>query len=515
MARDQWEFDGYITSDCDADANVYSTHHYTKTPEEAVADVLKAGTDVDCGGFVQMHGASALAKKLITEEDIDTRLKYLFRMRLRLGHFDPDGPLQEIPKEAICTPETIELARDGTRQGAVMIKNADKLLPLKAGGNVAVIGPNMNLSEAIGTYYGGRNPCKGQAGVGQWYNAVDAIKEHASVSAVMGVPSVTSDDLSGIPAAVAAAKAADEVVLVVGQDGTIEHEGHDRTSIELSPAQQALIESVSATAKKPVVVLILTGGAVDVADMLANEKVGAIIHAGQPSVTVSGAGDLIFGKAVPAGRMIQQILPASFADEVSIFDFGMRPGPGLWPAPNCSSDPESSEGCKNATNPGRTHRFYTGKPTIPFGFGLSFTTFEYKIVSAPSAVSLAPVRDMLLANADRALPKAEDNVPHAEYIVHVTNTGEIDADDVVLGILKPPGAGVGGTPLQTLFGFERVHVKAGATVEVHLGATMRDFAFVDENGKFAETAGEYTVQFGIPETAEHGMGFATTTTVAA
>ena len=99
--------------------------------------------------------------------------------------------------------------------------------------------------------------------------------------------------------------------------------------------------------------------------------------------------------------------------------------------------------------------------------------------------------------------------------MHVTNTGAIDADDVVLGMLKPPGAGVDGTPLQTLFGFERVHVKAGATVEVHLGATMLDFAHVGEDGKFAETAGEYTVQFGIPETAEHGMGFATTTTVAA
>ena len=152
VARDQWQFDGYITSDCDADANVFSTHHYTATPEEAVADVLKAGTDVDCGGFVSQHAQSALDKKIITEADMDVRLRYLFRMRMRMGHFDRDGPLQAIPKTAICTPETIELARDGTRQGAVMLKNADKLLPLKPGGKVAVIGPNQNLSEAIGTY---------------------------------------------------------------------------------------------------------------------------------------------------------------------------------------------------------------------------------------------------------------------------------------------------------------------------------------------------------------------------
>ena len=97
------------------------------------------------------------------------------------------------------------------------------------------------------------------------------------------MPSVTSADVSGIPGAVAAAKAAEQVVMVVGQDGTIEHEGHDRTAIALSPAQQALVAAVSAAAARPVVVVILTGGAVDVADMLANPKVGAIIHAGQPS----------------------------------------------------------------------------------------------------------------------------------------------------------------------------------------------------------------------------------------
>ena len=287
-------------------------------------------------------------------------------------------------------------------------------------------------------------------------NAADAIAEYTKVTTLLGVPSVTSSDVSGIPAAVAAAKKADQVVLVLGQDGSIEHEGHDRMSIELFPAQQQLLTAVAAAATKPVVVIILTGGAVDVASMLANPKIGAVIHAGQPSVTVSGIADLIYGKKVPAGRMIQTIYAKSFADEVSIFDFGMRPGPGLWPAPNCSSDPEKDPGnCPNATNPGRTHRFFTGTPTVKFGFGLSYTTFTYKITSAPAAhVSLDRVRAHLSANSDRVLPKATDEqAPLAEYIVEVTNTGVIDADDVVLGFLKPPGAGVGGTPLQTLFGF--------------------------------------------------------------
>ena len=116
---------------------------------------------------------------------------------------------------------------------------------------------------------------------------------------------------------------------------------------------------------------------------------------------------------------------------------------------------------------------------------------------------------MLAANAERAIPKAAHAaVPLAQYVVEVTNTGSIDADDVVLGLLKPPGAGVGGTPLQTLFGFERVHVKAGESVTVWLYPALTDFAIADLDGHRAPLPGQYTVRFGVKEAAAHGMGFA-------
>jgi hypothetical protein len=151
---------------------------------------------------------------------------------------------------------------------------------------------------------------------------IDACEQYATkgtVRVVEGVPSVTSNDTSLIGEAVAAAHAADDVVLVVGQDGTIEHEASDRVAISLSAGQTLLIERVAEAAAKPVVVVVLTGGAVDVAAMLANPRIGAVIMAGQPSVTVLGIGDVMYGKAVPAGRMVQTTYPASFADEVSIF----------------------------------------------------------------------------------------------------------------------------------------------------------------------------------------------------
>jgi hypothetical protein len=496
---------------------VYNSHHYTSTPEEAVRDVLRAGTDVDCTSFVPKYAQSALDKGVIAEADIDARLKMLFRVRMRLSHFDPVGPLNKIPTSVICSDYALELSHDGAAQSATMVKNDAQsngpTLPLDISsvGTVAVIGPNANLSKSDAGYYGPSNVCGGN-----FWTMVDALSQGGKVKTVtqLGVPNVKSEDQSGIPAAVQMAKDADTVVLAVGTDLSWAAEGHDAMNISFTDAQSALIEQVAAAAKKPVVVVVMTATPLDLSAVLANPKVGAVLHLGQPSVTVLGVGEVLYGMKSPAGRTIQTVYPSSYQDEISIFDFGMRPGPSTFARPDCAlKDPSK---CPRGTNPGRTYRFYTGKAVVPFGFGLSYTTFKYTTAQQARIVSLAPVQALLAEtrHAGQTFPRTmsvealqAEWKATVEFSVNVTNSGTKDSDDVVLGFLTPPGAGQNGVPLKVLFGFERVHVKAGETVNVFLYPSLTDFAQASTNGELNVLAGSYGVHFGVAETRPHGMGY--------
>eukprot|EP00929_Paragymnodinium_shiwhaense_P108365 TRINITY_DN74684_c0_g1_i1.p1 TRINITY_DN74684_c0_g1~~TRINITY_DN74684_c0_g1_i1.p1 ORF type:complete len:799 (-),score=165.79 TRINITY_DN74684_c0_g1_i1:519-2915(-) len=517
VARENWGFDGYIASDCDADNDVFFSHNYTKTPEEAVQAVLRAGTDVDCGSatdsLMAKYAKSAFDKGLITQDDIDERLKMLFRVRMRLSHFDPLGPLDKISPALVCSEESLAMASDGPRQSAALLKN-DGTLPLSRNkiGTVLVVGPTAKL--VIDSYYGPKTPCGNKS-----WTLLDAVEDGGKVKALFkaGVPSPTSEDQSGIAEAVKAAEDADTVVIALGSDLKWAQEGNDATNIKFTDAQLALVEKVAAVAKKSVIVVTLTATPLDISPVLSHAKVGAVLHLGQPAAAVLGVSSLIYGDMSPAGRLIQTIYPESYQDQISIFDFNMRPGVSKFARPDCTDkDPAQ---CPRGENPGRTYRFYTGKPILPFGYGLSYTSFKYALAAAPKQrISVTPLRQVLEATkaANFTFPKTEE-VTKAEkaaswqtetqYAVKVTNTGKMDADDVVLGFLTPPNAGKDGMPLKFLFDFERVHVKSGETVTVLLNPSLMDFARASKDGQFAPLVGEYKVHFGIQETAEHGMGF--------
>ena len=592
VARDAWGFEGYIVSDCDAVANVLSPHHYVQTAAQAAAATLRAGMDVDCSYFVGQHGGEAHRAGLIDAALIDQRLANLFRVRMRLQHFDPPGPLQAVPKSALCSAGAAAVAREGLVQGAVLLKNCAAgrarcaetprqgqraTLPLRADElrSVAVLGPNANLSEAMAGYYGPGVVCGGR-----FPSVIDAVRAQlpagANLSHAAGVPGVLSDDTSLIPAAAALAAAADVTLLVLGTDLSVARENRDAVNLTFSKGQLALVEAVVAAAAAPVVVLTLTAVPLDLTPLLTAPKVGAVLHLGQPSVQLLGVGELLFGARAPAGRAVQTVYPAAYQHMVSPFDFNMRPGASRWPRPDspgpCAEyaglalEPQTgrspptplrcshvrarrrdspyktpvtpSANCTLGTNPGRTYRFYNGSAVVPFGFGLSYTRFAYAVASAPPTMSLARVRQLLQPRQETpeegapaadddatdaaavrprpleaAFPPLADDVPAFALVVNVTNTGEVDADDVVLGFIAPPGAGTGGLPRKTLFDFQRVHVRAGQTVSVRLYPPLSAFAPVAADGTHQPLAGRHLLSVGVPETAPR-MGYVESVVIA-
>ena len=246
IARDAWGFDGYIVSDCAAVSNVVAPHHYVQTAAEAAAVTLRAGMDIACATFMSRHGMAAYRQGLIDEALIDARLASLFRVRMRLGHFDPPGPLQAIAPNAVCTAAAQALARQGSAQGAALFKNEARALPLKPSRlrTIAVVGPNALLSKAMAGYYGPSLVCGGH-----FPTLVDAIAAavpaHVSIRHAAGVPSVLSADTSGVAAAAALAADADATVLALGTDLSVARENRDAVNLTLSAGQLALAHSVS------------------------------------------------------------------------------------------------------------------------------------------------------------------------------------------------------------------------------------------------------------------------------
>ncbi len=197
ILRNEWDFKGYVVSDCDAVADIYKNHHFTKTEQEAAAVAVKAGTDLTCG-YEYKALVPAVKAGLIGETEIDTAVKRLFAARFRLGMFDPPemNPYSRIPLEANDSPAHRALAARAARESIVLLKNENNLLPLdKAAKKIAVIGPNADSLEVLLGNYNGV-PSK-------WVTLLEGIKRKVSpgtkILDALGT-TLTSDVVVPVPA---------------------------------------------------------------------------------------------------------------------------------------------------------------------------------------------------------------------------------------------------------------------------------------------------------------------------
>ncbi|KAI8548241.1 hypothetical protein RHMOL_Rhmol07G0258200 [Rhododendron molle] len=489
-ARGLWGFQGYITSDCYAVEVIHGYQGYAKSPEDAVADVLKAGMDVNCGSDLKNYSKSAVQQQKLLVSDIDRALQNLFSVRMRLGLFNGNPAallFGNITAADVCTRDHQSLALEAARNGIVLLKNLNKLLPLHKAKtpSLALIGPNANASETLlGNYEG--TPCKRTSALQAFQGYVQNTVYHSGCDNV-------SCGSADIGKAVEISKGAEYVVLVMGLDQSQEREYKDRDDLLLPGMQQSLIQSVAKVAKNPVVLVLFCGGPVDVSFAKEDPKIGSMLWAGYPGEAGGVAlAEIIFGDHNPGGKLPITWYPNDFV-KVPMTDMRMRP--------------DQSSGY-----PGRTYRFYNGKKVFEFGYGLSYTAFTYNFVS----VSQKNLHLNQLSSTTKAVQDSDsvhylsvsnlgsERCEKAKYsaVVRVKNEGEMDGRNPVLLFIGRENARKG-SPVKQLVGFRSVRLKAGERAEVefelnpceHFSRANEDGLMVIEEGNHYLLVGEekYTI----------------------
>ncbi|PNT63713.1 probable beta-D-xylosidase 7 isoform X2 [Brachypodium distachyon] len=489
--KGDWGLNGYVSSDCDAVALLRDAQRYRATPEDTVAVALKAGLDLNCGNYTQVHGMSALQQGKMTEQDVDNALKNLFAVRMRLGHFDGDPRTSalygSLGAADVCSPAHKNLALEAAQSGIVLLKNDAGILPLdpSAVASAAAIGHNANDPAALnGNYFG--PPCETTTPLQGLQGYVKNVKFLAGCdSAACGFAATGQ--------AVTLASSSDYVILFMGLSQKEEQEGIDRTSLLLPGKQQNLITAVASASKRPVILVLLTGGSVDITFAKSNPKIGAILWAGYPGQAGGLAiARVLFGDHNPSGRLPVTWYPEEFT-KVPMTDMRMR------------ADPATGY-------PGRSYRFYQGKTVYKFGDGLSYSKFSRQLVSSTNTHQV-PNTNLLTGLTARTATDGGMSYYHVEEIgvegcdklkfpavVEVQNHGPMDGKHSVMMFLRWPNSTGTGRPVSQLVGFRSQHLKAGEKASLTFDVSpCEHFARAREDGKKVIDRGSHFLVVGKDE----------------
>ena len=361
IVRGDWGFDGYIVSDCGAIQDICDFHHYTDTKTEAAAAAAAAGCELNCGS-VYGYLTEAVRKGLVSEEAIDRAVEDLMTIRLRLDLDEEKADGQKAVERWIeLKPLWDQVCEKAAEESLVLLKN-DGILPLSSPKSIAVIGPNARSVTVLeGNYHGTADDT---------VTVLQGIRAEFREAVVLGTDGAhlykdRIEAMSHVPddqvaQAVCLSRAADVTVLCVGLDPSIEGEqgdasneygAGDKPNLLLPASQRRLLSAVAKAAKKLIVVL-LSGGALDLQDN--EEKVNALIQGWYPGAFGGRAiAGILSGRVNPTGR-----LPETFYYDRQVdWDF------------------------EDYDMTGKTYRFFAKEPRYPFGFGLAYRRLEMKEVS--------------------------------------------------------------------------------------------------------------------------------------
>ncbi|KAG5061865.1 hypothetical protein JHK85_003048 [Glycine max] len=439
------------------------------------------GLDLDCGPFLGQHTQNAVKKGLISEADVNGALLNTLTVQMRLGMYDGEPsshPYNNLGPRDVCTQSHQELALEAARQGIVLLKNKGPSLPLstRRGRTVAVIGPNSNVTfTMIGNY----------AGIACGYTSpLQGIGTYTKTIYEHGCANVACTDDKQFGRAINAAQQADATVLVMGLDQSIEAETVDRASLLLPGHQQDLVSKVAAASKGPTILVIMSGGPVDITFAKNDPRIQGILWAGYPGQAGGAAiADILFGTSNPGGKLPMTWYPQGYIKNLPMTNMAMRAS-------------------RSKGYPGRTYRFYNGPVVYPFGYGLSYTHFVHTLTSAPKLVSI-PVDGHRHGNSSNIANKAI-KVTHARcgklsinLHVDVKNVGSKDGIHTLLVFSAPPAGNGHWAPHKQLVAFEKVHIPAKAQqrvrVKIHVCKLL---SVVDRSGTRRIPMGLHSLHIG-------------------
>lgn len=468
ILKEQWGFNGFVVSDLHAIAGL-TGHGVAANRREAARLALSAGVDNDLSAKdIRNHTNDLVRKGELDETVIDNAVKRVLRVKFRLGLFDNPFVDEKANVVAVNEKRHRELAREAARQSAVLLKNRNQTLPLRKDiGSIAVIGPNAdNIYNMLGDYTAPQT----EAGVVTVKDGIEqAVGANTRVFYAKGC-AIRDPQKEGFEEAIAAAKKAEVVVMVMGGSSARDFsssfeatgaakiaensisdmesgEGYDRATLDMMGSQLELMREIRKLGK-PTVLVLIKGRPLLL--NWCNDEMDAIVDAWYPGMEGgNGIADILFGEYNPAGR-----LPVSVPRSVGQL-------------PVYYNTKRSANRSKYIEEP--------GTPLFPFGYGLSYSSFEY---GEPTIQQQGTLEN-----------------PEITVSLPVKNTGKRDGDEVVQLYVRDNVSSFT-TPNKQLKAFQRIHIRAGETANVTFKLDKEAFALYQGNGKFAVEPGTFTLMCG-------------------
>jgi beta-glucosidase len=450
VLREEWGFAGHVVSDCGAIEDFYKHHKVSENAATSSAWALKSGTDVNCGTAYKAL-PQALAMGLVDEEDINTALRRLLNTKMKLGFFDDGTAWDDASAELVESPAHIQLALEAAQKTVVMLKNSNNILPLKKDiRRLYVVGPHASSSEVLlGNYYGLSSDT---------VTILDGIIGKVSVGTTVDYSfgqMAYQENTNPMDWVTGGVRNADATIAVLGLSGLIEGEEGaalasptkgDRIDLNLPQGQLDFLRKLRKDHDRPLIVVLTGGSPITMPEV--EEIADAILFVWYPGQQGGNAvADVIFGDISPSGR-----LPVTFpvsVDQLPAFDdYSMK---------------------------GRTYKYMTKKPLYPFGYGLSYTRFEYG--EAKLSTNQIGAGDTL------------------DVEISVQNAGAVPADEIVQLYLSINDDRLD-APISTLIGFQRVSLSPGESRVARFTVRPEQIQVFDEAGEKRFVPGKYTLHIG-------------------